>query len=80
MQSYSWFASRELIVSSFVDFWGMDGRELPRDHSQVADRFGGVPAPRFNDRHLRSKAPRRAPCISASRAQYEQENKDYARA
>ena len=23
----------------------MDGRELPRDHSQVADRFGGVPAP-----------------------------------
>ncbi len=45
MQSYSWFASRELIVSSFVDFWGMDGRELPRDHSQVADRFGGVPTP-----------------------------------
>ena len=34
-----------VLVPAIVDFWGMDGRELPRDHSQVADRFGGVPAP-----------------------------------
>ncbi|WP_017671691.1 glycoside hydrolase family 68 protein [Blastomonas sp. AAP53] len=45
MQAYSWFASAELWVCSFVDHWGLKGRR-PTDSAFVAaETFGGVPAP-----------------------------------
>jgi levansucrase len=44
-QSYSWFVTRELVVSSFVDFLGLQGQPMPA-HPDAANRlFGGVPAP-----------------------------------
>ncbi|WP_341713556.1 glycoside hydrolase family 68 protein [Erythrobacter sp.] len=44
-QSYSWCVTRELLVSSFVDFFGLAGRPLPDDAGQANRYFGGVPAP-----------------------------------
>jgi len=44
-QTYSWFVSAELIVSSFVDFFGLKGRPLPSDPGKANAFFGGVPAP-----------------------------------
>ena len=44
-QTYSWSVTADLVVSSFVDFWGLDGRPIPADPAQAASRFGGVPAP-----------------------------------
>lgn len=44
-QTYSWFVSAELLVSSFVDFWGLGGAPVPGDPAAAAQRFGGVPAP-----------------------------------
>jgi levansucrase len=45
MQAYSWFASAELVVCSFVDHWGLNGRH-PTDSAWVAaETFGGTPAP-----------------------------------
>lgn len=45
MQAYSWFASAELLVCSFVDHWGLNGR-TPADSAIVAaETFGGTPAP-----------------------------------
>ena len=45
MQCYSWFASTELLVCSFVDHWGLKGRK-PSDSALVAaETFGGTPAP-----------------------------------
>lgn len=45
LQTYSWFVSRELIVSSFVDFWGLGNMAKQADASDLAKQFGGVPAP-----------------------------------
>ena len=45
LQSYSWFVSSELLVSSFVDFYGLEGRTLPSDTGEANAFFGGVPAP-----------------------------------
>ncbi len=45
LQSYSWFVSRELLVSSFVDFYGLNGKPLPDDADKANRLFGGVPAP-----------------------------------
>ena len=44
-QTYSWFVSAELLVSSFVDFWGLGGAAVPEDPTAAARCFGGVPAP-----------------------------------
>jgi levansucrase len=45
MQTYSWFATTELLVCSFVDHWGLRGRK-PADNALVAaETFGGTPAP-----------------------------------
>lgn len=43
-QTYSWFVSAELTVSSFIDFWGLNGNPVS-DGAPDAARFGGVPAP-----------------------------------
>lgn len=45
LQSYSWFVSRELLVSSFVDFRGLKGEPLPANPDDANKLFGGVPAP-----------------------------------
>ncbi len=45
LQSYSWFVTRELLVSSFVDFHGLKGGGLPQDVGQANRHFGGAPAP-----------------------------------
>ena len=45
LQSYSWFVTRELLVSSFVDFHGLKGGPVPTDPVEANRLFGGVPAP-----------------------------------
>lgn len=45
LQSYSWFVTRELLVSSFVDFRGLKGKPVPTDPVEANSLFGGVPAP-----------------------------------
>ena len=45
VQAYSWFVSAELLVSSFVDFYGLDGEARPDDPRLANAFFGGVPAP-----------------------------------
>ena len=45
LQSYSWFVSADLVVSSFVDIWGLRGGPCPVDTAALARHFGGVPAP-----------------------------------
>lgn len=45
LQSYSWFVTRELLVSSFVDFRGLEGKPVPTDPVEASRLFGGVPAP-----------------------------------
>ncbi|HQV01913.1 MULTISPECIES: glycoside hydrolase family 68 protein [unclassified Novosphingobium] len=44
-QTYSWHVTRELLVSSFVDHWGLKGRSLANDPQLAAESFGGTPAP-----------------------------------
>lgn len=45
LQTYSWFVTGDLAVSSFVDFWGLKGAGVPADPVAASERFGGVPAP-----------------------------------
>lgn len=45
VQTYSWFVDADLVVSSFVDFWGLSGAALPEDAAEANRHFGGVPAP-----------------------------------
>lgn len=45
MQTYSWHVTRELLVSSFVDHWGLKGRSLANNPELAAESFGGTPAP-----------------------------------
>ncbi|MEY3624523.1 MAG: hypothetical protein RLZZ407_2082 [Pseudomonadota bacterium] len=45
MQSYSWHVTAELLVSSFVDHWGLKGRSLANNPQLAAESFGGTPAP-----------------------------------
>ena len=44
-QTYSWFVAADFQVSSFVDFWGLDGAAVPQVAEMAARHFGGVPAP-----------------------------------
>ncbi|MFC4292466.1 glycoside hydrolase family 68 protein [Sphingorhabdus arenilitoris] len=44
-QTYSWHVTKELLVSSFIDHWGLKGRSLTGNPSLVADSFGGTAAP-----------------------------------
>jgi levansucrase len=37
--------TKELLVSSFVDHWGLKGRSLANDPQLAAESFGGTPAP-----------------------------------
>ena len=44
-QCYSWFVSSEMIVSSFVDFYGLGGKKIPFEDFSKHAQFGGIPAP-----------------------------------
>lgn len=44
-QTYSWHVTKELLVSSFVDHWGLKGRSLADNPELAAASFGGTPAP-----------------------------------
>ena len=45
VQTYSWHVTRELLVSSFVDHWGLKGRSIANNPELAAESFGGTPAP-----------------------------------
>lgn len=45
MQAFSWFASAELLVCSFVDHWGLKGRNPAENAFVAAETFGATPAP-----------------------------------
>lgn len=45
MQTYSWHVTKELLVSSFVDHWGLEGRSIANNPVLAAESFGGTPAP-----------------------------------
>lgn len=44
-QTYSWYVDARLVVSSFVDFFGLAGRDIPDEPAAADASFGGVPAP-----------------------------------
>ncbi len=44
-QTYSWHVTKELLVSSFIDHWGLNGRSLTSNPRLAAESFGGTPAP-----------------------------------
>ena len=47
-QGYSWWVCSDLSVFSFVDYWGLEGRDLV-DHPHLRRKhFGGTPAPVFH--------------------------------
>lgn len=46
-QSYSWWVTGEGIVWSFIDHWGMAGRNFGSNPELLRKQFGGTPAPRF---------------------------------
>lgn len=46
-QSYSWWVTGEAEVWSFVDYWGMEGRNTADNPELLRSNFGGTPAPRF---------------------------------
>lgn len=47
-QSYSWWVTGEAEVWSFVDYWGMEGRNTADHPELLRSNFGGTAAPRFN--------------------------------
>lgn len=47
-QSYSWWVTGEGEVWSFVDYWGLQGRDVSRHPELLRSNFGGTPAPRFS--------------------------------
>lgn len=44
-QTYSWFVTADLQICSFIDHWGLAGRNIAEDPGLAAETFGGVPAP-----------------------------------
>ncbi|WP_435418283.1 glycoside hydrolase family 68 protein [Parerythrobacter aurantius] len=46
-QAYSWWATGEGVVWSFIDHWGMQGRTFARHPETLRTQFGGTPAPTF---------------------------------
>lgn len=47
-QGYSWWVTGEGAVWSFVDHWGLAGRDLADHPELVRSQFGGTPAPVFH--------------------------------
>lgn len=46
-QGYSWLVLDTLEVVSFIDYWGMEGRQLADHPDYVRSQFGGTAAPVF---------------------------------
>jgi levansucrase len=46
-QGYSWLVTGSLEVVSFVDLWGMEGRNRDSHPETLSTQFGGTPAPIF---------------------------------
>ena len=46
-QAYCWWVTGEGDVTSFVDYWGMEGRDAGGDVALRRERFGGTAAPWF---------------------------------
>ena len=46
-QAYSWWVTGEGAVWSFIDHWGMAGRNFAADPALLRSQFGGTPAPTF---------------------------------
>ncbi len=46
-QGYSWWVDGAGIVASFIDHWGMAGRDFDAHPALLRDQFGGTPAPFF---------------------------------
>jgi levansucrase len=44
-QSYSWQVLEDLSVISFIDHWGIKGRDVGADPVLLRSNFGGTPAP-----------------------------------
>jgi levansucrase len=44
-QAYGWRVLPSLEVVSFVDYWGVEGRDIDRDPALKASQFGGTVAP-----------------------------------
>ncbi len=44
-QCYSWQVLADLSVISFVDHWGLEGRDIAADPALNRAQFGGTPAP-----------------------------------
>ena len=47
-QCYSWWVTGEGAVWSFIDHWGMAGRNFESHPELLRSQFGGTPAPVFN--------------------------------
>ena len=45
LQTYSWWVMGDLSVTSFVDYWGLQGRVVAEHPDLIRSHFGGVPAP-----------------------------------
>lgn len=46
-QAYSWWVTGEGVVWSFIDHWGMKGRNFADHPETLRTQFGGTPAPVF---------------------------------
>lgn len=46
-QTYSWWVTGEDEVWSFIDYWGLEGRDPASDPALLRGRFGGTVAPVF---------------------------------
>lgn len=44
-QAYAWQVLNDLSVTSFIDFWGLQGRDPAEDAGLARRQFGGAPAP-----------------------------------
>lgn len=44
-QTYSWHVTADLLVSSFIDHWGLKGACLHENPALAASSFGGTPGP-----------------------------------
>lgn len=47
-QGYSWWVTGEGQVWSFIDHWGMEGRNFDQHPELLRKQFGGTPAPVFS--------------------------------
>ncbi len=56
LQAYSWWVLDDLRVTSFTDYWGLQGRRLAEHPDLVRSQFGGMPAPFFRLRFQDDRA------------------------